>query len=98
MKLTALFLNILITWTSTNSVTIVNKAIEVQKKYNVPNKKYVVMIDYSESINSERMYLVNTQKKQIELTSVVSHARNSGIEFLTEFSNQKGTLMSSLGA
>ena len=56
------------------------------------------MIDYSKSIVSERLYLVNTKTHKIEMTSVVSHAWKSGLNYATNFSNEEGTLKSSLGA
>jgi hypothetical protein len=40
------------------SKTIVDKAIAIQKQYKVSNNKYVVMIDYSKSIDEERLYIV----------------------------------------
>lgn len=56
------------------------------------------MVDYSKSIVSERLYLVNTKTQKIEMTSVVSHAWNSGFMHANNFSNQEGSLKSSLGA
>ena len=78
--------------------SIVEKAIAIQKKYQVSNNKYVVMVDYSRSILEERLYLVNTQTEKVEMTSVVSHAWNSGMLFASNFSNEHGSEKSSLGA
>lgn len=76
---------------------IVNIAKEKQIYYNVPNKKYVVVIDYSKPIDSERLYVVDMKTSTIVLKSIVSHARNSGIEYAVNYSNEVGTLKSSLG-
>jgi hypothetical protein len=78
--------------------SIVENAIAIQKKYKVSNNKYVVMIDYSRSILENRLYLVNTQTAKVEMTSVVSHAWNSGMLFASDFSNENGSEKSSVGA
>lgn len=97
MKLLILLLNFLFVGATTNK-TIVDKAIAVQKQYKVSNYKYVVMIDYSKSIDEERLYVVNTKTKKIECTSLVSHGVNSGKKYAVDFSNVEGSYKSSLGA
>ena len=37
-----------------------------------------VMVDFSISIDQERLYIVNTKTGKIEMTSIVSHGVNSG--------------------
>lgn len=69
----------------------------VQSKYNSPNKKYVVIIDYSKSIDTERLYIVDMEKSQVILKSKVSHAGRSGTNVPTDFSNEINTKKSSLG-
>ena len=81
-----------------SSKSIVDKAISIQKKYKVPNDKYVVMVDFSKSILEERLYVVNTKTAQIEMTSIVSHAWNSGSIYASNFSNVNKSKKSSLGA
>jgi hypothetical protein len=78
--------------------SIVEKAIAIQKKYKVTNDKYVVMVDYSRSILEKRFYLVNTKTQKLEMTSIVSHAWNSGMLYASDFSNEHGSEKSSLGA
>jgi hypothetical protein len=97
MKLIVLFLNFLFIGTPPSN-SIVDKAIAIQKQYKVTNDKYVVMVDFSKSIDEERLYIVNTKTAQIELTSIVGHGINSGKQYATEFSNIEGSLKSSLGA
>lgn len=70
----------------------------VQEKYHPINKNYVVIIDYSKSIDSERLYVVDMVKSQIVIKSIVSHARNSGYDIPYAFSNEPNTKKSSLGA
>jgi hypothetical protein len=81
-----------------HSTSVVDKAIAIQKQYKVSNDKYVVMVDFSKSIVAERLYVVNTKTAKIEMTSIVSHAWNSGSLYATNFSNKDGSLKSSLGA
>lgn len=69
----------------------------IQTKYNSPNKKYVVIIDYSKSIDTERLYIVDMEKSQVILKSKVSHAGRSGNDIPTDFSNEFNTKKSSLG-
>ena len=97
MKILILLLNFLFVGATTNQ-TIVDKAIAIQKKYKVTNNKYVVMVDFSISIDQERLYIVNTKTGKIEMTSIVSHGVNSGKEYATDFSNEIGSYKSSLGA
>lgn len=97
MKLIVLLFNLLFLGTPP-STSIVDKAIAIQKKYKVINDKYVVMVDYSKSINEERLYVVNTKTSKIEITSIVSHGVYSGKEYATDFSNVKDSYKSSLGA
>jgi hypothetical protein len=97
MKLIVLLYAFLFVGNPTNS-EIVDKATAIQKQYKATNNKYVVMIDYSKSIVEDRLYIVNTKTSKIEITSIVSHAWNSGALYASKFSNQEGTLKSSLGA
>jgi hypothetical protein len=97
MKIIVILFAFLSIGTTTNS-GIVDKAIAIQKQYKVTNDKYVVMVDYSKSINEERLYVVNTKTAQIEITSIVSHGKNSGKQYATDFSNVMESNKSSLGA
>jgi hypothetical protein len=97
MKLIVILFAFLSIGTHTNS-DIVDKAIAIQKQYKVTNDKYVVMVDYSKSIDEERLYIVNTKTAKIEMTSIVSHGVYSGKEYATYFSNVKDSYKSSLGA
>jgi hypothetical protein len=97
MKLIVLLFNLLFLGTP-SSTSIVDKAKAIQKQYRVTNDKYVVMVDYSKSIEEKRLYIVNTKTSKIEMTSIVSHGKNSGKEYATDFSNVLESNKSSLGA
>lgn len=96
IRILFIYINILFIVTP-SSKNIVDKAIEIQKQYNLTNKKYVVMVDYSKSIFNKRLYVVNCNTSKIEITSIVSHAWNSGSIYASNFSNKEGSLKSSLG-
>ncbi len=93
-----LFLSFFIFNSIQSQEVLIKKAIQVQSKYCVKNTKYVVLIDYSKSILSDRLFVVDVQNKKIVLISTVSHAFNSGLQYATKFSNMEGTLMSCIGA
>ena len=96
IKLIVLLFNLLFLGTP-SSTSIVDKAIAIQKQYKVTNRKYVVMVDFSKSIDEDRLYIVNTKTAQIEITSIVSHGINSGKQYATDFSNVMESNKSSLG-
>ena len=80
-----------------NDNQIIAQAKNIQSKYESKNKSYVVIIDYSKSIDTERLYLVDMVKSKVILKSIVSHARNSGLNTPVLFSNEMNTKKSSLG-
>jgi hypothetical protein len=67
-------------------------------EYSVPNKKYVVIVDYTKPIFLDRLYVVDMEANSIVISSKVSHAYNSGKIYATDFSNVPGSKKSSLGA
>jgi hypothetical protein len=76
--------------------SIINLARKIAKKYDVPNKKYVIVIDYSKSIDEKRLFVVSQNK--IIHKSQVSHGVNSGKDYPIDFGNELNSLKSSLGA
>ena len=78
--------------------TIIDLAKQKQVVYNTPNKHFVVIIDYSKSIDDVRLFVVDIVRSTIMLRSTVSHARNSGLMFATSYSNERDTKKSSPGA
>ena len=78
--------------------TIIDLAKQKQVVYNTPNKHFVVIIDYTKSIDDVRLFVVDIERSTIMLRSTVSHARNSGLIFATNYSNERDTKKSSPGA
>jgi hypothetical protein len=84
-----LFFSLFIFKSTQSQEVLIKKAIQLQSKYSVKNTKYAVLIDYSKSIFSKRLFVVDIKNKKIILTSVVSHAKNSGLQYATKFSNSE---------
>ena len=56
------------------------------------------MVDYSKSINEERLYIFDMKERKIILRSKVGHAYKSGRYYPVRFSNKISSKLSSLGA
>lgn len=61
-----------------------------------PNEMLTI-IDFSQPSSSERMFVIDMKNCRLVCSSVVSHGRNSGTVYATEFSNRYGSYKSSLG-
>ena len=64
---------------------------------NLIDKQILTIIDFSLSSKKERMWVMDMSKNKILYHTVVSHGKNTGSEFATQFSNKKNSLQSSLG-
>ena len=57
----------------------------------------LTIVDFSLSSSQERMWVIDMKTQKVILKSLVSHGRNSGSEFATDFSNANESFKSSLG-
>ncbi|MEI6628529.1 MAG: murein L,D-transpeptidase catalytic domain family protein [Alphaproteobacteria bacterium] len=55
------------------------------------------IVDFSQSSNTKRLYVIDMDKKVLLLNTYVAHGRNSGEEFATFFDNKLNSFKSSLG-
>lgn len=88
-------------WASTNGLGregIIEVARKMSRKHAVERRRYVTVIDYSLSILSDRLFVVDLQTEDVVLQSPVSHAYNSGFLYASDFSNVKGSEKSCVGA
>ena len=79
---------------------IVKKASEVETKwgYKAKNKNIITLIDFSKSIDSARLYVVDIKNNKILLSSNVDHGYGSGTgQTPSTFSNAVGSNATSLG-
>jgi hypothetical protein len=61
------------------------------------NSSILTIIDFSQSSNKKRLYVIDLYKKTLLYNTYVAHGRNTGEEFADKFSNESGTFKSSLG-
>ena len=77
---------------------VIKLAREASGMYPVANRRYVTIIDYSLSILSDRLYVVDMERGEVVIESPVSHALNSGLLYAHDFSNVAGSQKSCIGA
>jgi len=61
------------------------------------NPTIVTIADYSQSSNHKRLYVIDLKNKKLLYNTYVAHGRNTGEEYARSFSNDEGSLKSSLG-
>jgi len=61
------------------------------------NKQLLTIIDYSKSSNERRLWVVDLKYGRVLFNTWVSHGKNSGKVYATSFSNNPGSLKSSIG-
>jgi len=61
------------------------------------NSDIITIADYSQSSNKKRLYVIDLKNKILLFNTYVAHGRNTGDEFAKSFSNEEGSLKSSLG-
>ncbi|MEG1020893.1 MAG: murein L,D-transpeptidase catalytic domain family protein [Myroides sp.] len=61
------------------------------------NKELLTIIDFTKSSTERRMWVIDMKSHEILYQTVVSHGRNSGMEYANDFSNARESYKSSLG-
>lgn len=67
------------------------------RKYKPQRKNLAIVVDYRKNIFRERLYLLDMRKREIILSSKVSHAGWSGLLWVWFYSNKEGSNRSSRG-
>jgi hypothetical protein len=81
---------------NTNDDKYIDVSKEIVKQYK-NSKRYVIIVDFTKNIFSERLYLVDLKTDKIILRSCVSHGYKSGYLYASKFSNISGSNQSSGG-
>ncbi len=63
----------------------------------IKNPNILTIADYSQSSNQKRLYVIDLKNKKLLYNTYVAHGRNTGEEYARSFSNEEGSLKSSLG-
>ena len=63
----------------------------------IPLKPLLTLIDYSKPSNERRLWVVDMRTSKVLFNTWVSHGKNSGDVNATSFSNEPGSLKSSIG-
>lgn len=61
------------------------------------NANVLTIVDYSQSCNNKRLYVIDVVNMQLLYNTYVSHGKNSGQEFAHTFSNEQDSNKSSIG-
>ncbi|OFY19966.1 MAG: hypothetical protein A2W98_13355 [Bacteroidetes bacterium GWF2_33_38] len=61
------------------------------------NSDIISIVDYSQSSNKKRLYVIDLKNQKLLFNTYVAHGKNTGEEFAKNFSNEEGSLKSSLG-
>lgn len=61
------------------------------------NKQILTIIDYRKPSSDKRLWVIDLKKDKVLFNTWVAHGRNSGKVTPTSFSNEKGSLKSSIG-
>lgn len=64
---------------------------------NLSNKELLTIIDFTQSSNNKRIWVIDMKRDSVIYHNLVSHGRNTGNEFAKNFSNVPNSNKSSLG-
>ena len=66
-------------------------------KNKLKNKRYLTIVDMSKSANTERMFIIDLEKRVLVDKKLVAHGMKTGNEFASHFSNKEKSHQSSIG-
>lgn len=70
---------------------------KLDTNHQLQNSEIVTIADYSQSSNKKRLYVIDLKNNRLLFNTYVAHGRNTGGEYANSFSNEEGSLRSSLG-
>lgn len=69
----------------------------LKQRNQLPRSELLTIVDFSQSSNSKRLYIIDLDKIIVVLNTYVAHGRNSGDEYAIAFANKLNSYKSSLG-
>ena len=70
---------------------------KIEELGNNANDNLLVIIDYTKPSTEERLFVVDLEKKQLLISSLVTHGRGTGDLYATKFSNKNNSYSTSSG-
>jgi hypothetical protein len=70
---------------------------KLKEKNQIPRSGLLTIIDFSQSSNSKRLYIIDLDKLIVVFNTYVAHGKNSGDEYAIAFANKLNSYKSSLG-
>jgi hypothetical protein len=70
---------------------------KLDTKGKLQNHDIIAIADYSQSSTQKRFYVIDLKNRKLLFNTYVAHGRNTGEEYARSFSNDEGSLKSSLG-
>lgn len=67
------------------------------RKYGLDHKQLLTIIDYTKPSTAKRLWVIDFKSEKVLFNTWVTHGKNSGELEATSFSNQPGSLKSSIG-
>jgi hypothetical protein len=66
-------------------------------KGKLSNPGLLTIADYSQSAKKKRLYVIDMNESKVLFNTFVSHGKNSGVEYASDFSNSQNSNKSSVG-
>ena len=70
---------------------------QIVHEHPIGKTNLLTIIDFNKSSTTDRLFIVDVEKRQVIHKSLVAHGKNSGWDIPTKFSNQINSYQSSLG-
>jgi len=78
-------------------LTLALKAFNNAEQNGISNSSILTVVDYSLPSTAKRMWIFDIEKQKVLFNTLVAHGKNSGENYANSFSDQMGTLKSSIG-